>query len=242
MKVALVLHGLFNSNYDKNSLGLDGYKHIEKNILLNHDVDVYAHSWDIEKKNTILELYKPFKFEFEEQKKYDIEINKNFLNNVKNPPRPPHAILSHFYSIQKAMNLIGERWNDYDCIIKSRYDLGRINRNTSGPMFNQKYPVQCINLLKNIESDKFYRAEWSDRLEAQGPPDMWFYGSPTVMEFFMKIYDTLISEVVYDSIINTDYYKYIENFKLDFLSSVSYYKFLIHKYNLKEVKLQGTWE
>jgi hypothetical protein len=63
----------------------------------------------------------------------------------------------------------------YDIIIKARFDLGRINRNTSGPGLGNPYPVQCINFKTEIESDKIYMADWNHL--HMGPADMWFYGS-----------------------------------------------------------------
>lgn len=38
MKIALCLHGLFDSLTDSSSKGSDGYQHIKKNVL-NYDID-----------------------------------------------------------------------------------------------------------------------------------------------------------------------------------------------------------
>jgi len=43
MKVALCLHGLFDSITDGNSKGIDGYNHIKKHILDKVDTDVFVH-------------------------------------------------------------------------------------------------------------------------------------------------------------------------------------------------------
>ena len=40
---------------------------------------------------------------------------------------------------------------NYDCVIKSRFDLGRINRDTSGKGGVNPYPVQCINFNPNLD-------------------------------------------------------------------------------------------
>ena len=57
MKIALCLHGYFNSSRDLSSLGVDGYEHIKKHILDGNDVDIYIHSWDLSNQNTIENLY-----------------------------------------------------------------------------------------------------------------------------------------------------------------------------------------
>ena len=59
MKIALCLHGLFNSTTDLTSNGLDGFEYIKENILNKGNVDVYIHSWELDKKNEILSLYNP---------------------------------------------------------------------------------------------------------------------------------------------------------------------------------------
>ena len=48
MKIALCLHGLFSSNYDKTSTGDNGVDYIKKHIINKGDVDVYIHSWQPE--------------------------------------------------------------------------------------------------------------------------------------------------------------------------------------------------
>ena len=53
------LHGLFDSNYDSTSNGFDGHEHIKKHILEKGDVDVFIHSWEVDKKDLIelIEIY-----------------------------------------------------------------------------------------------------------------------------------------------------------------------------------------
>ena len=53
MKIALCLHGLFDSLNDLSSKGNDGFLHINKHILQNNDVDIYTHNWQPEKKEEI---------------------------------------------------------------------------------------------------------------------------------------------------------------------------------------------
>ena len=59
----------------------------------------------------------------------------------------------------------------YDIVIKARFDLGQINRETS------PYHVECIKIeLNNL--NKINMASWPDEwMLNEGPPDMWFYSN-----------------------------------------------------------------
>ena len=197
MKVALCLHGLFDSSTDINSKGLDGYNHIKKHILDVVDTDVFVHSWEIEKLDEITKLYNPKSSIFEGQKDFTSIINKNKLNTLSAPPRAPFNVLSHLYSVTESVKLAFKSEVEYDIIIKARFDLGRINRNTSGPGKGNPYPVQCINLQTDIEKDKIYMANWQHF--NMGPADMWFYGSPKIMNPFTSLYKSVENNMKLDS-------------------------------------------
>ena len=100
MKIALALHGLFNSTQDLSSRGDDGYNHIKKHILDKGDVDVFIHSWEVDKKEMIESLYKPVKSTFEPQIDFLPLVKERKLDKLPNPPRKPETILSHLYSVQ----------------------------------------------------------------------------------------------------------------------------------------------
>lgn len=228
MKIALCLHGLFDSLTDSSSKGIDGYKHINAKILKNNDVDVYVHNWQPEKKKEIIDLYNPKKSLFESQIDFDQIINERKINELKNCPRSPKSVLSHFFSIQKAFELCYSSGINYDIIIKSRFDLGRINRNTS-----QEYPVQCINFDKNLDMSYFYMADWP-RFNC-GPADMWFYSGYKNMKNFTKIYDDLNKYFYIDS----EFHKFafqIESNYGDLSNSVIFYKFWLEKNGLWNIK------
>lgn len=189
-KIALCLHGYFDSRMDPTSKGNDGYEHIKKHILECEDceVDVYIHSWQPELYDRITSLYKPKAAEFEIQKDFSKEVISLGLDNMPGDSptgRSPHTILSHLYSVSKSFNLI-EDINQYDLVIKARFDLGRINRNTSGPGKQNPYPVQCINFDPNIR-EGLCMANWQ-YIDGEGPADMWFYGPPKIMSKFKTLY------------------------------------------------------
>lgn len=228
MKIALCLHGLFDSATDFSSKGIDGFNHINKNILKNNDVDIFIHSWELEKVNLITNLYKPKKFLFEKQIDFSSIIKERNLNLLQNNPRPPQSVLSHFFSIQKAFELCYSSGINYDIVIKARFDLGRINRNTS-----QEYPVQCINFDKNLDMSYFYMANWP-RFNC-GPADMWFYSGYENMKNFTKIYDDLNKNFY----IGSDFHKFafqIESNYGDLSNSVIFYKFWLEMKGLWNIK------
>jgi hypothetical protein len=197
MKVALCLHGYFDSLHDSTSKGADGYHHIKKHILDVADTDVFIHNWQPTLSGTINELYKPVLTKYEEQIDFEAMAHSRHLDRLPNPPRKPSTIYSHFYSIQEAFKLCYASGNKYDVVIKARFDLGRINRNTSGPGKRHTYAVQCINFNPNIDMSRFYMAHWE--MFDQGPPDMWFYSSDVNMAKFCSIYDDISRYMVFGS-------------------------------------------
>jgi len=185
MKIALCLHGKFDSLTDSSSKGNDGYKHIKNRILSKCDPDVFVHSWDEHEKENILKLYKPTGYKF--QKQINFSPLTQHLGIIPNPPRTPNTILSHFYSVSESIRLACEKDN-YDIIIKARFDLGRINRATSGPQnADNPFPVQCITFDPNLNMSQLHMANWQ-YLDSEGPADMWFYSSGENMSHLKDLY------------------------------------------------------
>lgn len=188
MKIALCLSGYFDSLVDSTSKGIDGFDHLKRHVFSKGDVDTYIHSWDMKNKQLIENLYKPKHSLFESQIDFSDIIKENGYDKIPNPPRSPQTIYSHFYSTSESFKYIKGK---YDWVIKSRFDIGRINRNTSGPHNpNNPYPVQCINFDPSLNPNKLYMANWQ-YLESDGPADMWFYGSQNIMKPFASIFDNI---------------------------------------------------
>jgi hypothetical protein len=241
MKIALGLHGLFSSQQDSSSSGFDGYQHIKKHILDKGDVDVFVHSWEEDKSDLIEGMYNPKRMVFEEQKDFSDIIKERGLDLLERCPRSPQSVFSHLYSVDKVMNLIFESDTNYDVVIKARFDLGRINRNTSGPGKANPYPVQCINFNPNIELDKIYMADWNHF--HMGPADMWFYGSNNVMKNFTKLFESFNSQMYIDS----EFHKFatqIEGNSGDLVHAVAFYKWWMIQNGLWEnrINLETKWE
>lgn len=195
MKVAICLSGYFDSKSDTSSKGVDGFTHLLKHVISKCDkVDVYIHSWDMVNKGTILDLYKPFLRESLIEPQIDFSKLECFQ------PKPGYTsqrnILSHLYSVQKSFELLSYSNVDYDWVVKSRFDIGRINRTSSGPHNPQNpLPVQCINFNPTLDNKLLYLANWN-YFDSEGPADMWFYSSKENMLKFTNIYNIIVRDMI----------------------------------------------
>ena len=243
MKVALCLHGNFDSQFDSTSNGMDGYEHIKKHILDGNNVDVYIHSWDIDNKEKIEELYGSITKDslIETQ----IDFKPLFIENgldtvpVHNGATPFWNVFSQFYSVQKSFELMLNSKIEYDCVIKSRFDLGRINRTTSGPGLGNPYAVQCINFRPDYDMENFYMANWQ-YLDTEGPADMWFYSNKENMSNFAKIFDILSNDVK----IGTEYQKWAGDADGGLVNTIKAWKWFMIKVGIwdKKAPLETIWE
>lgn len=241
MKIALCLHGYFSSLTDNTSLGLDGYAHIKEHILSKGNVDTFIHSWDLANKHIIEELYKPKGSIFEQQRDFSNIVQERNLDSLPNCPRKPETVLSHLYSVEAVMNLPFIVSKEYDIVIKARFDLGRINRATSGPGRGNPYAVQCINFSPQIQQERLYVADWNHF--HMGPADMWYYGSGDVMKKFTTLYQDFLQ----DFHIGSSYDKFareIENNPGDISNAIAYYKYWMIQKDLwnNRINLPTQWE
>lgn len=125
MKVALLLTGLPRKVKE-------GYDNCWKHIIDNYDTDVYLHYWEDEEWETVLNVYNPKKYICQKPFKFT-----NYKKGIESPnddmsrPLEQYDVSGNFrgfpmfYSWQVGYNLIDEK---YECIIRSRYDLGTTNR------------------------------------------------------------------------------------------------------------------
>jgi hypothetical protein len=152
MKVALMLTGLARRVQD----GYDGYW---KHIIENYDVDLYLHAWETkpdsitnhEDSDDVIRIYKnpkyinvetPFKFT-----KYREGIDNP--NNDNSRPLVDFDVYGNFrsfpmyYGWQSTYNHIINSDVNYDCVIRSRYDLNGI------PLDLKKLDLTKINVASN---------------------------------------------------------------------------------------------
>jgi hypothetical protein len=144
MKVALLLTGLPRKVEE-------GYIHYWKHIVENYNTDVYLQYWEDEEYEKVLQVYKPVKYIQEKPfkfTKYKEGINSFFADGVRpddmSRPLPQYDVAGNFrgfpmfYSWQIGYNLIE---GEYDCIIRSRYDLG-----TQNPIKLENLDLSKINI------------------------------------------------------------------------------------------------
>ena len=216
MKIALCLSGYFNSLKDGTSSGIDGYNYIKKHILSKreegHEVDVFFHNWEPALEPILNTLYHPVNYIVESQIDFDLiahnhqvsrkhldgngELGTWTINSTEGGGYVgPERILSQYYSVQKSFELMRSHEISagfrYDCVIKSRFDLGRVNRDTSGPGKANPWPCQCIDFNPSYDMSKFYQVYWD--LFNEGPADMWFYSNSENMECFTTLYDQALN-------------------------------------------------
>lgn len=117
MKIALCLYGKVGftggkadrRGQESEELLIQAYEKYKINLLDLHDVDVYFHSWSLSLEKKIIELYKPKKYLFEEQRNFSCKDagERSFL-------------YSRFYSAYKSAHLIQ---GNYDLAVMTRFDL-----------------------------------------------------------------------------------------------------------------------
>ena len=178
MKVALCLSGLTGGSAGKDGKGesldlIEPYNSVKENILDSNDVDVFMHSWSSESKSELIEIYKPKKYKFEEQIKFDEHHKK-------------HIVKSRFYSNRKSLNLKKE----YEIKNKFKYDWVMISR----------FDLVWFNKLIFDEYDNryFYASNWNDNGSyglgpydrqtnaGNGLLDLWFFSSSNNMDKFAE--------------------------------------------------------
>lgn len=232
MNIGLCLHGYFNSLHDPQSLGIDGYNHLQRRFFsqLQDDDHVYVfiHSWEPHRLVQLYELYKPTAITLQPQKSFDNVVRANGLDRISGCPRTPHHVFSHLYSMQQVMRLCRDSGIEFDCILRCRFDVGRINRNPN------RTPVQCLTFVRETASlPSIHMADWE--LLDQGPGDMWFYGGSEAMFHLCDIYDSAREEMT----LNTDFAQFayeMENNLGDVSNSIRYLKWFFIKRGLWDTK------
>ena len=121
MKIALLLSGLARKVEE-------GYNEYWKHVIESNDVDVYLHYWEDAEYKRVLDFYQPKKYICE--KPVDFSQYKIGVESPNDPlarPVEKYNVAGNYYSLpmiygwQQVYNLIED---EYDIIIRSRYDLG----------------------------------------------------------------------------------------------------------------------
>jgi hypothetical protein len=201
MKVALLLSGQARHFFE-------GFNTVKKYILDVYDVDVYCQVWwDEEVKkygyqgrrgnfkvqdnipDLILENYKPKKFliersfkVYQNDKILDSEIFFEYPEYINKMWTNKENDLSHYLGLKNVANLLS--WNNYDFIIKSRYDTRFFSFPNLNLLDNSKfYPAQ--DYCGSLQFDEKMFCDWA------------FIFSNDMKEF-TQVFDKLHEEEIYE--------------------------------------------
>jgi hypothetical protein len=136
MKVALMLTGLARKVRE-------GYDSYWKYVIDNNDCDLYLHAWESidddktnhENSNIVKEVYPNAKY-FYVEKPFKFTKYREGIGNRKNDesrPLPEYDVFGNFrsfpmyYSWESTYKHILNSGIQYDCVIRSRYDMGESN-------------------------------------------------------------------------------------------------------------------
>jgi hypothetical protein len=141
MKVALLISGLARNVEE-------GYETYFKHIIENYKTDVYLHYWEDGEWEKVLKIYKPKKYVCVEpfpftKYKYGVESPEPIHNHLAKPIQPydvhgNYISLPMFYGWQSVYSLVE---GNYDCVIRTRYDLG-----WDTPIYLENFDLNKINV------------------------------------------------------------------------------------------------
>lgn len=168
-KIALCLSGKPTSSYLC-------FPYIYDAFLNNdYDVDVFIHTWD---NYRIIDLYNPKKIQIDSQTP-DLVYNLKHQLQLPNPLKIEGNIdknMLQFYSINRSINLVPD---DYDIIIRSRFDL----------IFQNKFNISPI--IDDITSDKYDIYIPDEVFNMGGYQDRIAIGNYKSMKIYSELYINL---------------------------------------------------
>lgn len=221
MKIAICFYGLVGSISDKNGKGKSinpelGFNYFKKNILNpRDDFHVFIHSWSIDQKSKLLELYNPNDYIIETQKIFKNDYWLNFsleeirakitfflLFIVKNNNFKKLYNLkieeylrakSRWYSVKQSIDLMKkyEQKNNikFDCVMSTRLDVAFFKKiNFSDYNMNYFYASNW-----NDAPNKFnnFTLNYKNNNEGKGLLDFWFFSNSNNMKAFAKLYNRI---------------------------------------------------
>ena len=188
MNVAVCLHGYFGTlSTGDFSTSQGGFKHIQQRVVdTSHKVDFYVHCWQPQMKEKVFDFYNPKGCIFEDQidfKSVCVEsgIHQNYIDEYFPRSRTMYKnataerILSFYYSRCESIKL-ALKGGKYDWVLTTRFDISK----RGGSEVNQ------IRFLSREDPSYLYTTDWNQKNAGYG--DMWFYGSPDIMQRYSEIY------------------------------------------------------
>ena len=197
MKIAILLHGLAGSSNkygtgDEFDVGISHKHYLENIIDTNPDCefDVFMHSWSTQHQESVLGLYNPKEYMFEEQIHFDHEYIVGNKNGPMNAGKTEngiffgmenirfHSLFSRWYSAMIANNLKNNyaKKNNikYDLVMLTRYDLA----------YQEKF------IFSNFKKEKLTVIP---PLSNHGIHDLFFISNNAIMDKICGMFDFVTS-------------------------------------------------
>jgi hypothetical protein len=160
MKIAILLSG-------EPRTFRECYPSLESNILSKNECDIFLHMYDDNDTSEVLRMYSPKKIIIEN--KNDIVLNISKLCHTNKPIETNvEGIFYQWRNINKVFNLI---CGDYDCVVKTRYDVKYTN-----PLYLKTFDMNMLNVPVG--------GDWRG-----GMFDMMAFGSKNIMSHYCSLYD-----------------------------------------------------
>ena len=220
MRIALCLFGVIGgvegkagySEKSSDEILRIGYQHYKKYFLDKYDIDVFIHTWSVDYKYDILKYYKPNKYLFQNQKKFEISSKINI--DLQYKERDPNRAQNHYsrwYSTKKVIELKKqyEKENNfiYDFVFITRFDVAfstkinfyKLDKNkfyTSHwcyctNIFGNNIPINIFYSMKEYSLFPLYFHKHKSFPHEGGLSDLWFVTNSKFADNFSLLYDNL---------------------------------------------------
>ena len=185
MKIALCLHGLVGTDdkYGKGNKIINhkvGYRHFKEHVMdVNDQVDVFIHTWSVDKKDALVETYDPKAIKAEPQPKTGLDKYNTTTHSPGGSVNTAglHANYCRWKSVKEVVSMVNSSQTEYDWILLTRFDIA--------------FLVDFD--FSTFDKNKFY---------AQGPSgpfvnglhlinDLWFAATPEDMSLFATLTDKM---------------------------------------------------
>jgi len=198
MKIAICLHGLASG---VNDVGIpvsfkEGIESIKKNIVGDHDVDIFFHTWSKDSEKELVKDYKPCRYKVEEQIIFEHPFGVESTQYSFTPETTVklQSMYSRWYSLAECMKLKREQeketGEEYDFVLSARFDM----------VFYEPF----IDFNK-LDQSCFYISNWWHNKFNFGYNGPWFVSGSNQMDRVGELYEHLNTYLEE----NSDYEKYV---------------------------------
>lgn len=150
-----------------------GYEYYKKNLLNEHDVDVYFHTWECDDVKDLRNLYKPVHYFYE--KSFDNGADVKYTRTPNAQKYPPRFTYNMFYSMSKVNQILKNTGRHYDWVIRSRTDYA----------LNVQIP------FKELDNTKLYIPNCRMVPERDFGNDQFAFGSLDTMLKYMSTFENM---------------------------------------------------